>query len=58
MLALRLLVLACGALVVLALLGYSISRDPRYLRLASYAFKSGLAIAALFGLVYLLARFL
>ena len=58
MLGLRILVLACGALIVLALLGYSISRDPRWLRVATYAFKGGLAIAAILGLAYLFARFL
>lgn len=58
MLALRLLVFVCGALIVFALLGWSLTRDRRYLKLASYALNGGLAIAVLIGLLMLLARFL
>ncbi|NWG76512.1 MAG: hypothetical protein HXY24_18235 [Rubrivivax sp.] len=58
MLALRLLVIVCGAIIVFALLGYSLTRDRRYLGLAGYAFKGGLAVAVLIGLLMVLARFL
>lgn len=58
MLALRVLVFVCAAAVVFALLGYALSRDPRWLEMAGYAFKGGVAIAALLGLGVVLRRFL
>lgn len=58
MLALRVLVFVCAAIIVFALLGYAVNRDPRWLRMAGYAFKGGLAIAAVIGLIMLLRRFL
>ncbi|MCU0842121.1 MAG: hypothetical protein MUC79_10430 [Thiobacillaceae bacterium] len=58
MLALRLLIIVLGAVIVFALLGYSLSRDPRWLRVAGYAVKAGLASAVLLVLLMLLARFL
>lgn len=58
MLALRILVIVCGVVIVFALLGYALNRDPRWLRVSGYAFKGGVAIAALIGLLMLLRRFL
>ena len=58
MLALRLLLSVCGAVIVFALLGYAVNRDPRWLRVAGYAIKVGVAIAALIGLMMVLQRFL
>ena len=58
MLALRLLLFACGAVIVFALLGYAVNRDPRWLGVAGYAMKGGVAIAALIGLMMVLRRFL
>jgi hypothetical protein len=58
MLALRVLVFVCAAVIVFALLGYALNRDPRWLRVAGYAFKGGLAIAALLGLLVFLQRYL
>ncbi len=58
MLALRLLVVACCAVIVFALLGYGLNRDPRWLRVAGYALKGGLAIAALIGLLLVARRFM
>lgn len=56
--ALRILVVACAVVVIFALLGYALSRDPRWLKFAGYAFKGGLAIAAVILLVMLVRRFL
>lgn len=58
MLALRVLVIACALAVIFALLGYALSRDRRWLRLAGYAFKGGLALAAVVLLLMLVRRFL
>ncbi len=58
MLALRVLLFVCAAVIVFALLGYAVNRDPRWLRVAGYAFKGGVAIAALIGLLLVLGRFL
>lgn len=58
MLALRVLVFICAAAVVFALLGYALNRDPRWLEMADYAFKGGVAIAALIALAMVLRRFL
>lgn len=58
MLALRVLVFVCATVIVFALLGYAVNRDPRWLKVAGYAFKGGVAIAALIGLALALRRFL
>ncbi len=58
MLALRVLVVACAIAVVFALLGYTLTRDRRWLKLAGYAFQGGVAIAAILGLILALRRFL
>jgi hypothetical protein len=58
MLALRILLFVFGVAVVFALLGYAMNRDPRWLKVAGYAFKGGVAIAALIGLLLALRRFL
>lgn len=58
MLALRLLAVACAIAVIFALLGYALSRDRRWLRLADYAFKGGVALAATIGLLMLMRRLL
>ena len=41
MLALRLLLSVCGAVIVFALLGYAVNRDPRWLRVAGYVSHPG-----------------
>ncbi len=56
MLALRLLAVACAIAVIFALLGYALSRDRRWLTVAGYALKSGLALAALVVLFAVLRR--
>ncbi|MCS6785691.1 MAG: hypothetical protein NZ524_01455 [Thiobacillaceae bacterium] len=56
--ALRILVIACALTVIIALLGYAASRDRRWLRLAGYAFKGGVAIAAAILLLTLASRLL
>lgn len=58
MLALRVLVIVCAVAIVFALLGYAVSRDPRWLGLAGLAFKGGVALAALVLLLMFLRRFL
>ncbi len=58
MLALRVLVFVCAAVIVFALLGYAVNRDRRWLRVAGYALKGGVALAVLIGLAMLLRRFL
>lgn len=58
MLALRILAVACAIAVILALLGYTVSRDRRWLKFAGYVFKGGLAIAAIILLLMFVRRFL
>lgn len=58
MLALRILVIACAVVIVFALLGYAIYRDARWLKIAGYALKGGVAIAALIGIIMLWRRLL
>ncbi len=58
MLALRLLLMLCGAVIVFTLLGYSLNRDPRWLRFAGLIFKGGLALAVLLLILAVLERFL
>lgn len=54
--ALRILAVACAIAVIFALLGYALSRDRRWLTLAGYALKIGLALAALLALFAALRR--
>lgn len=56
MLALRLLLGGLAILLVIGLLGYSLNRDPRWLRFLRMVFKGGLAMLAIMMLVYLLER--
>lgn len=58
MLAVRLLLILIGALIVLSLLGYTLNRDPRWLRFAGLSMRSGLALVVLLMLVYLVERLL
>ncbi len=56
MLGIRLLLVLIGALLIISLLGYGISRDPRWLRFAGLGLKGGLALILLIMLVYLVER--
>ena len=56
MLALRLLLIFIGALMVLSLLGYSLNRDPRWLKFAGRSLKVGVALVVLLILVFFLER--
>jgi hypothetical protein len=56
MLALRLLVVLCGAVIIFALLGYSLNRDRRWLRFAGLLLKVGLSFAALWLIIMALER--
>jgi hypothetical protein len=58
MLAVRLLMLLVGVLMVISLLGYALSRDPRWLRFAGLSLKGGIALVALLMLLYLVERLL
>jgi len=58
MLAIRLLIGLVGVLIVLSLLGYAVSRDPRWLRFAGLSLKGGLALMAILMLVFLAERLL
>ena len=58
MLALRIILIFIGALMVLSLLGYSLNRDPRWLRFAGRSLKVGVALVALLMLVFVLERLL
>lgn len=58
MLAIRLLFILAGVAIVLTLLGYAISRDPRWLRLAGLSLKGALALIVLVMLLYLVERVL
>lgn len=57
MLGLRLLLLILGATLVICLLGYSLSRDRRWLDIFGFTLKASLALAVVFGLIFLLARY-
>jgi hypothetical protein len=56
MLGIRLLLIAVGILMVVSLLGYSLSRDPRWLRFAGLSLRGGLALVVLLMLAYLVER--
>ena len=56
MLGVRLLLVLVGAFLVISLLGYAISRDPRWLRFAGLGLKGGLALILLIMLVFLVER--
>jgi len=56
MLGVRLLLVLVGIFLVISLLGYAISRDPRWLRFAGLGLKGGLALILLIMLVYLVER--
>lgn len=58
MLALRLVLIFIGALMVLSLLGYSLNRDPRWLRFAGKSLKVGVALVVLLMLAFILERLL
>lgn len=58
MLGIRLLLGLVGIVLVLTLLGYTVSRDPRWLRLAGIGLKAGLALVVILMLLYLLERLL
>ena len=58
MIAVRLLLGLAAILIVLSLLGYAVSRDARWLRLAGLSLKGGLALVAILMIVYLLERLL
>lgn len=57
MLGLRLLLLILGATLVICLLGYSLSKDRRWLHIFNITLKASLALAIILGLIFLLARF-
>ncbi|TCJ17238.1 hypothetical protein EZJ19_04615 [Parasulfuritortus cantonensis] len=58
MLAVRVLFGLVGILIVLSLLGYAVSRDPRWLRFANLGLKSGMALVGIMLLVYFIERVL
>ena len=56
MLGVRLLLVLVGIFLVISLLGYAISHDPRWLRFAGLGLKGGLALILLIMLVYVVER--
>ena len=56
MLGVRLLLVLVAIFLVISLLGYAISRDPRWLRFAGLGLKGGLALILLIMLVYVVER--
>jgi len=58
MLAIRLFLIVIAATMVVSLLGYAISKDPRWLRFAGLGLKAGLALVTLLMLVFLIERLL
>jgi len=56
MLGVRLLLVLVGIFLVISLLGYAISRDPRWLRFAGLGLKGGLALILLIMLVFVVER--
>jgi hypothetical protein len=58
MLAIRIFLIIIGAVMIISLLGYAISRDSRWLRFAGLSLKAGLALIGLLLLVLLIERLL
>jgi hypothetical protein len=58
MLAIRIFLAIAAILVVLSLLGYAISRDPRWLRFMGLSLKGAVALLAILMILYLLERLL
>ena len=56
MLGIRLLFILIGILLVISLLGYSLNRDPRWLRFAGLSLRGGIALVVLLMLAYLVER--
>ena len=56
MLGVRLLLVLVAVFLVISLLGYAISRDPRWLRFAGLGLKGGLALILLIMLVFVVER--
>ena len=56
MLFIRLFLIVVGVLMVVSLLGYTLNRDPRWLRFAGLSLKGGVALIVLLMLVYLAER--
>jgi hypothetical protein len=56
MLAIRLFLIVIGITIVISLLGYAISKDPRWMRFAGLGLKTGLALVALLLLVFFIER--
>lgn len=58
MFAIRIFLAIAAILVVLSLLGYAVSRDPRWLRFLGLALKGAVALFAILMILYLLERLL
>ena len=58
MLALRIILIFVGTLIVLSLLGYSLNRDPRWLRFAGRSLKVSVALIAILMMAFALERLL
>lgn len=58
MLAIRIFLIIIGGVLIISLLGYTLTRDARWLRFAGLGLKAGLALVALLLLVLLLERLL
>lgn len=56
MLAIRLFLGLAAILIVVSLLGYAVSRDPRWLRFAGLSLKAGLALVVILMVIYLIER--
>ena len=54
----RLLIVVVGILLVVSLLGYSLNRDPRWLRFAGLSLRGALGLIVLLVLAYTLERLL
>jgi len=58
MLAIRIFLIIIGGVLILSLLGYTLTRDARWLRFAGLGLKAGLALVGLLLLVLLAERLL
>ena len=58
MLAIRLFLIVIGIVLILSLLGYTITRDKRWLRFSGLGLKAGFALIALLLLVLFAERLL